>query len=174
MKVQAGHRVFLGLGSNLGDRVGNLSRAVTLLMENPYFVVTRVSDLFETAPVGYVDQPWFVNAVVEARTSLTARKVLELCLDTEKKMGRVRRIKWGPRNIDIDLLLYDADIIAEDGLEVPHPRMTERLFVLVPLAQLYSEWSWEGKTIGQMIDDLARVDGQSLRRLELERPWVRL
>ncbi len=167
-------RAYLGLGSNLGDRLANLSTAVELLKAHPEVRIIRASSLYETAPVGYLDQPWFLNAVVECQTTLDPRELLEVCLEVERTMGRVRRIKWGPRNIDIDLLLYEDQTLSEDGLEVPHPRMTERLFVLLPLEELYPAWSLAGRSIREMIDYLTHLDGQSLRKVELDRSWAPL
>jgi len=128
---------FLGLGSNLGDRLTNLSEAVSLLNATDGVEVTRSSRVYETDPVGGPeDQPAFLNAVVEVHTVLDARALLEVCLAVEAAMGRVRNERWGPRNIDVDLLTFDRERIDEDDLTVPHPRMHERLFVLAPLLEL--------------------------------------
>lgn len=172
--METWRRVYLGLGSNLGDRRANLVRAMDLLRENSAIQITRASGLYETAPVGYVDQPWFFNAVVEGSTLLTARNLLEACLEVERRMGRVRNLRWGPRIIDIDILLYEDEVLSEDGLRIPHPRMSERLFVLVPLAELYPDWRLNGRGIDEMIESLVHADGQSLRRIDLEEPWISL
>jgi 2-amino-4-hydroxy-6-hydroxymethyldihydropteridine diphosphokinase len=172
--LSEGTRAYLGLGSNIGDRLANLTKAVELLKARTGLRISRISNIYETAPVGLLDQPWFLNAVVECYTSLTARELLETCLDVERRMGRVRRIKWGPRIIDIDLLLYGDENFSEEGLEVPHPRMIERLFVLIPLEELYPNWEANGRTIREMIDSLTRADGQSISRVYLGTPWVLL
>ncbi len=130
-----GVSAYLGLGSNLGDRLGNLSRAVSLLGQRDGIRVVRSSRVFETEPVG-PPQPDYLNAVAEVETSLTARRLLDECLAVELEMGRVRTDRWGPRVIDVDLLTYDDLRIDEPGLTVPHPRMHERGFVLVPLLEL--------------------------------------
>jgi 2-amino-4-hydroxy-6-hydroxymethyldihydropteridine diphosphokinase len=131
-------RVFVGLGSNLGDREGMLRRAVEAVSELPETEVSRVSTLRDTEPVGIVDQPRFLNGVVEIETELSPRELLEGLLAIERSLGRVRSgvPPGGPRTIDLDLLLYGDVRIAEPGLEVPHPRLHERRFVLEPLAEL--------------------------------------
>ena len=131
-------RAFLGLGSNLGDRLGNLQQAVDRLARSRGIRVVRASRVYETAPVG-PPQPDYLNAVLEVDTTLEARGLLETCLEIEAAMGRVRAQRWGPRVIDIDVLTYGGDEIDEPGLIVPHPRMHERAFVLVPLLELEAD-----------------------------------
>jgi 2-amino-4-hydroxy-6-hydroxymethyldihydropteridine diphosphokinase len=128
-------RAFIGLGSNVGDRLANLRRAVALLSRRAGLTVVASSRVYETDPVG-PPQPDYLNAVVEVRTSLEARAVLEACLSIEAEMGRVRGERWGPRVIDLDVLTVDAETIEEPGLTVPHPRMHERAFVLAGLLEL--------------------------------------
>ncbi|HEY8627419.1 MAG TPA: 2-amino-4-hydroxy-6-hydroxymethyldihydropteridine diphosphokinase [Gaiellaceae bacterium] len=131
-------RAFVGLGANLGDREATILRALARLKEEPEIRVVRVSTLRETDPVGYVDQPQFLNGVVELETELPARGLLTRLLAIERKLGRTRGDgpPLGPRTIDLDLLLYGEDTIAEAGLQVPHPRLHERRFALEPLAEL--------------------------------------
>jgi len=131
-------RAFVGLGSNLGDREATILRALARLKEESEIRVVRVSTLRETDPVGYVDQPQFLNGVVELETELPARGLLTRLLAIERKLGRTREDgpPLGPRTIDLDLLLYGEDTIAEAGLQVPHPRLHERRFVLEPLAEV--------------------------------------
>jgi len=128
-------RAFLGLGSNLGDREANLRRAVELLGAAGRITVVRTSSLYETDPVG-PPQPDYLNAVAEVTTTRTARKLLDAALEVERQLGRVRDERWGPRTVDVDLLLYGDERIDEPGLTVPHPRMHERPFVQVPLREL--------------------------------------
>lgn len=128
-------RAFIGLGSNLGDRARHLRAAVEALDQAGQSVV-RVSEFLNTSPVGKTDQPDFLNAAAELRTDLTARALLSLLLEVEERLGRVRTERWGPRTVDLDLLLYDEQVIREPGLEVPHPRLHERFFVLAPLAEI--------------------------------------
>ena len=131
-------RAFVGLGSNLGDREATILRALARLKEEPELQVVRVSSLRETDPVGYVDQPQFLNGVVELETELPARDLLTRLLAIERELGRTRGggPPLGPRTIDLDLLVYGDEIIAQAGLQVPHPRMHERRFVLEPLAEV--------------------------------------
>lgn len=126
----------VGLGSNLGDRGGAMEQALRSLAGHPGIRVLAVSPLYETDPVGVLDQPRFLNAAARLATSLKARALLDALLETERDMGRIRDRKWGPRNIDLDLLLYADCVIREEGLVVPHPLLTERLFVLAPLCDL--------------------------------------
>jgi 2-amino-4-hydroxy-6-hydroxymethyldihydropteridine diphosphokinase len=128
---------WVGLGSNLGDRRAFLRRAVAELEAEPQVEVQAVSSIRETEPVGYLDQPRFLNAVARASTDLSARALLDRLLEIERRLGRTRAgPRFGPRTIDLDLLLYGAEEIAEPGLAVPHPRLHERAFVLEPLAEL--------------------------------------
>ena len=131
-------RAFVGLGSNLGDREASLRSALAELHATPGIEVRAVSELRETEPVGYLDQPRFLNGVAELETTLQPRELLEALLDVERRLGRDRATgpRYGPRTVDLDLLLYDDLVLAEPGLELPHPRMHERLFVLEPLAEL--------------------------------------
>jgi len=128
-------RAYLGLGSNLGERLENLRRAVALLGERGLSVL-RSSRVYESDPVGGPPQPDYLNAVIEAETDGSARELLDACLGAEREMGRERGERWGPRVIDIDVLTFGDEHIDEPGLEVPHPRMHERAFVLVPLLEL--------------------------------------
>ena len=127
---------YLGLGSNLGDRLGNLQRAVELLAEQPGILVVRSSRVYETEPVGGPPQPEYLNVVVEVGTALEPLDLLRACLVVEAAMGRIRTERWGPRPIDVDVLTYGDRTIEEPNLIVPHPRMHERGFVLVPLGEL--------------------------------------
>jgi len=131
-----GVAAYLGLGSNLGDRLANLERAVRLLARHPGIRLVRSSRVYETEPVGGPAQPDYLNAVLEAETELSPQELLRACLGVEETMGRVRTGRWGPRVIDVDLLTYDDLEIDEPDLTVPHPRMHERGFVLIPLAEL--------------------------------------
>ena len=122
---------YVGLGANLGDRESAIRRAAELIG------AVRLSSVIETEPWGYEDQPRFLNAVAEVETSLPPRRLLDHLLDVERRLGRERvGPQWGPRTIDLDLLLYGEAVIEEPGLVVPHPRLAERRFVLEPLAEL--------------------------------------
>lgn len=128
-------RAFLGLGANLGDRLAGLQAAVDHLAATGGITVLASSDVYETAPIG-PPQPDYLNAVVEIETTLEPRELLRRCLEIEAVLGRERGERWGARTIDIDLLRFDDLAMDEDDLVLPHPRMHERAFVLIPLADL--------------------------------------
>jgi len=155
---------FLALGSNVGDREANLRTAVTLLQGDEIWV-RRGSSLYETAPQELLDQPSFLNAVLEVETSLFPMQLLARVREIERKMGRRRVTPKGPRNIDIDILFYGRTVIATAELEVPHPRIAQRRFVLEPLAQIAPAFRHPltGKTANEM---LATLEPQGVRRLE--------
>jgi 2-amino-4-hydroxy-6-hydroxymethyldihydropteridine diphosphokinase len=138
--------VYIGLGSNLGDREATIRRALELLAADGAIEVEAVSSLRETEPVGYVDQPRFLNGAAALRTELAPRAVLERLQQVEAALGRDRTgRRFGPRTIDLDLLLYDGVQVNEPGLEIPHPRLVERRFVLEPLAELDSTLEVPGR-----------------------------
>ena len=145
-------RAYIGLGANLGDRESSLRRAVELLDRDPAIAVVGVSSFRETEPVGYLDQPRFLNGACAVETELSARALLDRLLAVERELGRERSgPRFGPRTIDLDLLLYGDETIDEPGLTVPHPRLAERRFALEPLAELDPE--------------LALPDGRRVREL---------
>jgi 2-amino-4-hydroxy-6-hydroxymethyldihydropteridine diphosphokinase len=129
-------RAFIGLGSNLGDREANLRQALESLAQAPQTTVVRASSLYDTEPIGVEDQPHFLNAVAQLETQLTPRQLLWNLMLVERRLGRVRTQRWGPRTIDLDLLLYEDVVMEEDDLELPHPELAKRSFVLVPLVEL--------------------------------------
>jgi len=145
---------YLGLGSNLGDREAMLRAAIAALDATPGVRVTAVSSLYETPPWGPVPQGPYLNACVALDTTLSPRELLRLCLAIERDHGRERAVRWGPRTLDIDLLLYGDETIDEEGLMVPHPRMTERAFVLVPLAEIAPELAIGGRSIAESLKAL--------------------
>uniref|UniRef100_A0A7C5V2V1 2-amino-4-hydroxy-6-hydroxymethyldihydropteridine diphosphokinase n=1 Tax=Caldicellulosiruptor owensensis TaxID=55205 RepID=A0A7C5V2V1_9FIRM len=130
--------VFLGLGSNLGDRDENIKKAIEHLKDKVR--IEKVSSIIETEPYGFVDQPKFLNCVLKGTTVLSPFELLEFVLDIENKMGRKRLFKWGPRNIDIDILLYDDLVIDAENLKIPHPELHKRLFVLEPLCEIEKDF----------------------------------
>lgn len=127
---------YIGLGSNLGDRLGYLQAAVLRLHAHEGIRVARCSSVYETAPVGFTDQPPFLNMAIEVETTLPPLELLGVMLEAERALGRVRTVRWGPRTIDLDLLVYGDVAMRTGRLELPHPRMAERAFVLVPLLEL--------------------------------------
>ena len=150
-------RAFVALGSNLGDREAIIRGALAALESEPGIGVVSVSTLIDTEPVGFVDQPRFLNGVAALETELSARDLLAVLLDVERRFGRLREgvPLQGPRTLDLDLVLYDDDEIDEPGLTVPHPRLHEREFVLGPLAEIAPGLEVPGKGAVETI--LARL-----------------
>jgi len=131
------YTVYLGLGSNVGDREEYIEQAVFIMEKNPNIQVTRRSSNIETEAEGTPpNQPPFINAVVEIRTKLDPYKLLDVCHEIEATLGRERELEWGPRTCDIDILMYDGEVISEENLQIPHPLLHERVFVLKPLAEI--------------------------------------
>ena len=156
--------VFLALGSNIGDRKAFLEKAIKAVSGMAQTRVLRLSSVYETHPWGLKDQGLFLNQVCEINTGLSPLKLLTACLEIENSLGRRREERWGPRTIDIDLLLYGRKIIEEDMLQVPHPLLAERRFVLVPLAELAPAFfidKWD-KTVGQLLENCPEKDTVSL------------
>lgn len=150
-------RAYVGLGSNLGDREAAIRRAVDALAADPAIAVVAVSALRETEPVGFADQPRFLNGAAALETELTPRELLDRLLEVERELGRTRGgERYGPRTIDLDLLLYDRLELDEPGLTVPHPRLHERPFVLEPLAELDAALEVPGR--GPVQELLAGLD----------------
>ncbi len=149
-------RAYVGLGANLGPREVTLLRAVDLLAAEPGVEVLVVSRLHETEPVGNTDQPEFLNGAVAVETTLSPRELLDALLRVERELGRVRDgERWGPRAIDLDLLVYGDEILDEPGLSLPHPRLHERRFVLEPLVDLEPDLVIPGRgTVSELLTHL--------------------
>ena len=147
---------YVGIGANLGPREETLRRAVDLLARADGVEVVGVSELRETDPVGVVDQPPFLNGAVSVETTLSPRALLDLLVEVERSLGRVRGERWGPRVVDLDLLVYGIEVLDEPGLHVPHPRLHERRFALEPLAEMNPELEIPGR--GNVSALLAALD----------------
>jgi 2-amino-4-hydroxy-6-hydroxymethyldihydropteridine diphosphokinase len=160
--------VYLSLGGNLGDPAQSMGAALRILDADDSTRVVAVSSLYRTPPWGKLDQPDFLNAAAEISTTLAPHALLELCLDAERKLKRVREERWGPRLIDIDILVYGERIIHETGLEVPHPRMLERAFVLAPLAEIAPGLAVGGRSVAERLN---AVDAAGIERLPAGRDW---
>ena len=161
--------VYLGLGSNVGDREDALQRAITSLNSDD-LKIKRMSSVYETSARDYTDQPPFLNMVVQAETSLLPMRLLLRVLNIEKRLGRKRTIPRGPRNIDIDILLYGNAVVQTPQLEIPHPRLTERRFVLEPMCEIASDLR-HPILLRSMRDLLQATAGQQVRRVEF-RPHI--
>jgi 2-amino-4-hydroxy-6-hydroxymethyldihydropteridine diphosphokinase len=158
-------RVFLSLGSNIGNRAGHLNAAIATLSDADVRVL-RLSSFYETEPVDYLQQDWFLNCVVEGKTNLPAADLLSNLRAIETRMGSKKVIAKGPRILDIDILLYGDETITTPELQIPHPRMTQRRFVLVPLAEIAPELrhpSWHAK-VAEMLATTS--DKSEVRRVE--------
>ena len=148
--------VFIGVGSNLGDKVGNCRRAVEVILADGRNRIVQCSPFYQTEPVGKKEQDWFINGVCAMETTMEPAELLESLLGVEKMMGRVRRERWGPRVIDLDILLFGQEVINQEGLQIPHPRLHERRFVLVPLRDIAPDLMHPllGKRISQILAEL--------------------
>src|ERR1700676_3684210 len=170
--MSGGNLIYLSLGSNLGDRAANLERAIATLPKAGVHVLRR-SSLYEPEPVDFLAQPWCLNCVVEAETSLMPRQLLHALQAIERKFGRKKRIARGPRVIDLDILFYGASVIRTQEIEIPHPPMHKRRFVLAPLAELAPGLRHPvlGATIAELI--AATQDKSSVRQWQPQGSDVR-
>jgi 2-amino-4-hydroxy-6-hydroxymethyldihydropteridine diphosphokinase len=131
-----GKTAFIALGSNIGNRYDYLMKGIEYLAKHPKIKLVNTSSVYETDPVGFEEQDLFLNMVIEVQTDLCASELLEFCLEVELELGRKREIVWGPRTIDLDILLYNQENIKSEKLIIPHPRMLERNFVMIPLLEI--------------------------------------
>lgn len=158
----------LGLGGNIGDPVAAFAAALARLRGHDAITLTGISSVWRTAPWGKLDQPEFRNMAVLLETSLSAEELLDLCLAIERESGRERRERWGPRTLDIDILTYGGQTIDRPGLQVPHPRIAERAFVLAPLAEIAPGMRIAGRSVRELLatlgnDEIGQDEAGTLR-----------
>ena len=162
--------VFLGLGSNVGDRERHLRDAIRLLGQS--LDLRQTSSLYETKPWGYRNQPTFLNVVCQAQTPMSPDELLSVCQEVEQRLGRKPTFRYGPRVLDVDILSYGDQVVATPDLVVPHPRLAERAFVLVPLAEIAPDWRHPllGKSAMQLKGAVTGTEGMRLFKRPLEIP----
>ena len=163
------NKAAIGVGSNQGDSIRTCREVFELLRNHPAIGIVRTSSLYRTSPVGMTEQDWFINAAVVVHTRLRPQALLELMIEVERSFGRVRTVKWGPRTLDLDILFYENIRLDLPGLQVPHPQMSERLFVLMPLAEIEPGWIHPGLglSVYEMLNRLLKLDHrQHIQKLE--------
>ncbi|MGM0472052.1 MAG: 2-amino-4-hydroxy-6-hydroxymethyldihydropteridine diphosphokinase [Bacillota bacterium] len=160
--------VYLSLGSNIGDREGYLKKAIAKLAKSPRLEVDSISSIYETDPVGYTDQDQFLNLVVQIETTFAPLELLDYIQQIELDLDRTREIHWGPRTIDIDIILFGKQEIESDRLVIPHPRFHKRAFVLKPLADLTDKQVYQGQTPKELLAQLPKSQGIKEYQPQLE------
>lgn len=157
------NKVYLGLGTNMGDRIEYLYSACEILNKNESISITKKSKIYETKAWGYTDQADFLNMCIEIETDLNIYDLLSVCQEVEKTLNRERIIRWGPRTIDVDILFFNDIIINDENLSIPHPRISERAFVLVPLMDLNSKLEIKGTTIENYLNSLTCEEREQVK-----------
>lgn len=159
------NKVYLSLGSNIGNRQEYIESAIELVGKTEGIKILKKSGLYETSPVGYVEQDLFLNAVIKIKTDFSEREILKIINKIENELDRKREIRWGPRTIDIDILIFSDKKINETDLIIPHKEMLNRLFVLVPLIEIYDGEYFEKEKIIERIEKLVAVGNQKIEKL---------
>lgn len=159
------NKVYLSLGSNIGNRQEYIESAIELVGKTEGIKILKKSGLYETSPVGYVEQDLFLNAVIKIKTDFSEREILKIINKIENELDRKREIRWGPRTIDIDILIFSDKKINETDLIIPHKEMLNRLFVLVPLIEIYDGEYFEKEKIIERIGELVEVGNQKIEKL---------
>ena len=159
------NKVYLSLGSNIGNRQEYIESAIELVGKTEGIKILKKSGLYETSPVGYVEQDLFLNAVIKIETDFSAREILKIINKIENELDRKREIRWGPRTIDIDILIFSDKKINETDLIIPHKEMLNRLFVLVPLIEIYDGEYFEKEKIIERIGELVEIGNQKIEKL---------
>lgn len=159
------NKVYLSLGSNIGNRQEYIESAIELVGKREGIKILKKSGLYETSPVGYVEQDLFLNVVIKIETDFSAREILKIINKIENELDRKREIRWGPRTIDIDILIFSDKKINETDLIIPHKEILNRLFVLVPLIEIYDGEYFEKEKIIERIGELVEVGNQKIEKL---------
>ncbi|SCG96447.1 MULTISPECIES: 2-amino-4-hydroxy-6-hydroxymethyldihydropteridine diphosphokinase [unclassified Romboutsia] len=159
---------YLGLGTNMGDRLGYILKACELIDTHENVKITKKSKIYETKAWGYTDQADFLNVCLEVQTNLDEYELLNLCQDIEQKLNRKRIIRWGPRTIDVDILFFNDKISNDENLLLPHPRIQDRAFVLIPLMDLNSKLLINGKTIDIHLNSLTKDQREEVKEFTID------
>lgn len=160
------YRAYLGLGTNMGDREGYLTSACKMISEHNKINILNQSKVYETKAWGLKEQDDFLNLCIEIQTILTPYELLDVCQNIENKLHRVRNIRWGPRTIDVDILFYEDEILNDEDLVIPHPRIEERAFVLIPLMDLNEDLKIKDKPISYYLDKLSEEEKKEVKLYE--------
>ena len=156
-------KAYLGLGTNIGDRLNYLNQACILLNSYDDITITNKSSIYETKAWGYTEQNDFLNMCIEIKTRLNPQNLLKICNEVEQKLNRERIIRWGPRTIDIDILFFNDIILHEENLDIPHPRITERAFVLIPLMDINPNLNVKNKSIKEHLKALTKEERDEVK-----------
>ena len=156
-----GHIAYIGIGSNVGDKTYQCKRAISEILKIDRHKLLAESSLFKTKPIGYTSQEWFVNGVIKIETEMEPLELLQMLKTIELQLGRKRTFRWGPRSIDLDILFFDNEEVRTKELQIPHPRLHERQFVLIPLAEIDRHLVHPvlKKTVGKLLEELKEDQG---------------
>lgn len=162
------NKAYLGLGTNMGDREYYLRQACEIIQKNSQIDILKISKVYETKAWGYTQQDDFLNICVEIETSLSSLELLEICHFVENELNRVRAIRWGPRTIDVDILFFNDMISKDESLTIPHPRIKERAFVLIPLMDLNRELIIDNKPISYYLSKLSKEEIDEVKEVKVD------
>lgn len=162
------NKAYLGLGTNMGDKEAYLKEACKIISDNPNINIVKISKVYKTKAWGYTNQDDFLNICIEVDTNLSPEELLEVCHEVENKLNRVRVIRWGPRTIDVDILFFNNIISTDENLILPHPRIKERAFVLIPLMDLNKELAIDNKAISYYLSNLEKEELKQVEEVDIK------